>query len=77
MFELFVSEYCPYCRKVITFLQENDIDYIEKDVSDKQNFDKLVSLGGKDQVPFLNDSENNVLMYESDDIIEYVKKLQE
>lgn len=76
MFELYVSEYCPYCRKVMKFLQDNDIEFSEKDVSDSQNFDRLVSLGGKDQVPFLFDIENDVMMYESDDIIDYIKKLQ-
>ena len=76
MLELYVSEYCPYCRKVMKFMQENDIPFKEKDVSDIANFDKLVSIGGKDQVPFLNDTDNDVLMYESDNIIEYIKKLQ-
>lgn len=76
MLELYVSEYCPYCRKVMKFFEENDIDFTQKDVSDSENFDKLVALGGKDQVPFLHDSENDVMMYESDDIINYVKKLQ-
>ena len=38
--------------------------------------EKLVSLGGKDQVPFLNDTDNEVLMYESSDIIDYIKNLQ-
>lgn len=76
MLDLYVSQYCPYCRKVINFLQENDIEYNEKDVSQSENFDKLVSLGGKDQVPFLNDTNNDVLMYESDGIIEYIKNRQ-
>jgi len=77
MLDLYVSPYCPYCKKVITFLQDNDIEYSEKDVSNSENFDKLVSLGGKDQVPFLNDTDNDVLMYESDDIIAYIKSLRE
>ncbi len=76
MLDLYVSQYCPYCKKVMNFLRENDIDFNEKDVSVSENFDKLLSLGGKDQVPFLNDIDNDVLMYESDDIIEYIKKLQ-
>lgn len=33
----------------------------------------LLKLGGKAQVPFLDDIENGTSMYESDDIIEYVK----
>ena len=77
MLELYVSEYCPYCKKVMKFLQDNDIDFIKKDVSDPANFEELVSLGGRDQVPFLNDKKNEVLMYESDDIIKYIKNNQE
>ena len=30
-------------------------------------------IGGKSQVPFLYDKENKIKMYESDDIIEYLK----
>ena len=75
MLDLYVSQYCPYCKKVMNYLQGNDVDFNMLDVSDSENFDKLVKLGGKDQVPFLNDTENDVLMYESDDIIDYISKL--
>lgn len=75
MLDLYVSQYCPYCKKVMNFLNENSIDFNMMDVSDEGNFNKLVSLGGKDQVPFLNDTDNDVLMYESDDIISYIKNL--
>lgn len=77
MFDLYVSEYCPYCKKVMAFLKDNDIEFNERDISDIENLEKLVSLGGKDQVPFLNDTVNEVLMYESDDIITYINNLQE
>ncbi len=76
MLDLYVSQYCPYCKKVMTYLDENNIDFNMIDVGSEENFKKLVSLGGKDQVPFLNDTDNDVLMYESDDIIEYIKNLQ-
>lgn len=75
MLDLYVSQYCPYCKKVMNYLQENDIEFNLLDVADSENFDKLVKLGGKDQVPFLNDTEKDVLMYESDDIIDYISKL--
>lgn len=76
MLDLYISQYCPYCKKVINFLYENNIDFNLKDVGIEENFEKLVSLGGKDQVPFLNDTDNEVLMYESSDIIDYIKNLQ-
>lgn len=71
MFELYISETCPYCRKVMDFLDEENIEYDIKDVSITQNREKLLKLGGMLQVPFLHDDNTN--LYESDDIIEYVK----
>ena len=34
----------------------------------------LMKLGGKEQFPFLVDTDRGEMMYESEDIIEYVKK---
>lgn len=73
MFDLYVSETCPYCRKVMDFLEENKIKYNKKNVAEPQNLNLLLKLGGKAQVPFLDDPANNVSMYESDDILEYIK----
>lgn len=72
MFDLYISETCPYCRKVIDFLEENNIKYNKKNVIEPANLNMLLKLGGKAQVPFLDDFEDNISMYESDDIIEYV-----
>lgn len=74
MLELYVMESCPYCKKVMSFLEENNISYSKMDISNRENYDALLNLGGMEQVPFLNDTENNVKMYESDDIIKYVSK---
>lgn len=75
MIELYISETCPYCRKVLNYFDEKGIKYVKHDVSQPENFDKLMELGGKYQVPFLYDSENNIKMYESDDIIKYSGRL--
>lgn len=75
MLELYYSETCPYCRRVIEYLRENDIDFSPKDVSIPQYYDELVELGKIAQVPFLVDTDNNIKMYESDSIISYVKNL--
>lgn len=72
MFDLYISETCPYCRKVIDFLEENNIKYNKKNVIEPENLNMLLKLGGKAQVPFLDDFEKNISMYESDDIIEYL-----
>ncbi len=75
MIELYILPMCPYCRKVLAFLDENNIEYVTYDINESQNEKNLIQLGGKSQVPYLVDSENNVQMYESDDIIAYVKSL--
>lgn len=77
MIELFIMETCPYSQKVMKFAKENDIDYEKMDITKSENLDKLMELGGMRQVPFLYDPENDVTMYESDDIIEYFKENEE
>ncbi len=71
MFDLYISETCPYCRKVIDFFEENNIKYNKRNVIEPENLNMLLKLGGKAQVPFLDDFEKNISMYESDDIIQY------
>ncbi len=74
MLELYVSEVCPYCHKVEKYLSDNNIEYTERDIAGQENMEKLLQLGGKMQVPFFHDTEKNVTMYESDDIVKYVKE---
>lgn len=77
MLNLYVIEQCPYCRKVRTFLDEKNVTYTPLlcpyPPEDQTNRNQLMELGGKGQVPFLHDTDRNVTLYESDDIIAYVK----
>ncbi len=75
MLDLFILETCPYCRKVMNYLDEKGIKYNKIDISDKVAEEALIQLGGKRQVPFLVDKDRNIQMYESDDIIEYLKTI--
>ena len=52
----------------------DNIKYNKVDITEPENLNMLIKLGGKKQVPFLDDKENNIAMYESDDIIKYLKK---
>ena len=75
MLDLFVLETCPYCKKVMEFLEKENIKYRKIDISDKDSENSLIQIGGKRQVPFLVDKERNLQMYESEDIIEYLKTI--
>ena len=75
MLELFVLETCPYCKKVTDFLEKESIKYQKIDISNKESEESLIQIGGKRQVPFLVDTERNIQMYESNDIIEYLKTI--
>lgn len=77
MLDLFVLETCPYSQKVMRFMKENNIPYHKHDVEDSENLEELIELGGEQQVPFLYDEDNDISMYESDDIIEYVSKIKD
>lgn len=73
MFDLFILETCVYCKKVMSFMDEKGIKYNKIDISNKASEEALIKMGGKRQVPFLVDTYRNIQMYESNDIIEYLK----
>lgn len=51
------------------------VEFDLKDVSDNETFAaELVEKGGMMQVPFLIDTEKDVSMYESSDIIDYIRE---
>lgn len=74
MFELYYSESCPYCKKVMTYFKENNIDFDPKDVTFRENYEKLMELGKIPQIPFLYDTETGNGLYESTNIIDYAQK---
>lgn len=75
MIDLFVLENCPYCKKVMNYMDENGMKYNKIDISNKASEEALINIGGKRQVPFMVDKDRNIQMYESSDIIEYLKTL--
>ena len=75
MLLLYTIDGCPYCKKVTNFLEEKNIPYKNMSISDPVNLDELLVLGGEKQAPFLVDTDKNVKMYESEDIIKYLDTL--
>lgn len=74
MLDLFILETCPYCKKVIGYMKENNIKFHKFDTINSDNVLRLLSIGGKDQVPFLYNETTNDKLYESDEIIKYLRK---
>lgn len=69
-YTLYIKETCPYCVKVLRFMERAGITLPTKSTFDAENRAQLVNIGGKPQVPCL--VIDGKAMYESDDIIEYL-----
>jgi len=63
---------CPYCQKVLRFMNENGILIDMYSTTEPENRDFLLSNGGKNQVPCLFIGQE--ALYESNDIIAYLKE---
>ena len=75
MFTLYYKPSCPFCQRVLQMAENLKAELELKDVSeDEAALAELIEKGGKQQVPFLVDSEKDVSMYESSDIIEYMRE---
>lgn len=75
--DLYIYTRCPWCSKVIKFLKDNNwLDHVNIiDAGISQNLAELKSLNkNKTQCPCLVDKSAQVVMLESSDIIEYLRK---
>ena len=71
--ELFVMAGCPYCIRVLDYMRAAGIEMPVHDIyADPQAFARLMEVGGKKQTPCL--FIDGVAMYESADIIDYLRK---
>lgn len=75
---LFYSPGCPYCKKVIRFINDNEeriyINY--ENVTNDNSKNKLRKMTERGQIPVLLYEKDGdlTLLYESDDIIKYLDK---
>lgn len=74
--KLYEFEACPYCRLVRETLTELDLDalILPCPKGGHRFRDEAVRLGGKAQFPLLVDENTGVMLYESKDIIDYLRK---
>ena len=70
--ELYMKPTCPYCIKVMNFMEDNSIAIPLRDIeADEEAAKTLISVGGKRQVPCL--FIDGRPLYESGDIIEWLR----
>jgi glutathione S-transferase len=56
-------------------VEEKGIEVDEREVYFSEEYmAELMEKGGKRQIPYLHDTDKNIQMYESDDIIEYLQE---
>ncbi len=74
MLILYYRSTCPFHYKVLDTLEELGLHAEERDIADPAVAAELVAKGGKQQVPYLVDSDRGISMYESADIIAYLRE---
>ena len=68
---LYYKPTCPYCLKVLRFMQAEGIECEMRNTLEPGVADELIGIGGKRQVPCL--VIDGKALYESNDIIAYMK----
>jgi len=75
MLNLYYKPTCPYCVRVLTANETIQAPLTLLNVLAATGaMAALMEKGGKTQVPFLEDTDHGVLMYESNDIITYLSE---
>ena len=74
MLNLYIKTGCPYCLRVLEANRTiNALLQLLNISEDSSLRDELLQKGGKTQAPYLEDTDHGVSMYESLDIIQYLK----
>jgi len=73
MLSLYYKESCPFCQRVMQMADNLGVEFDLKDIEDDTIAAELVEKGGKCMVPYLVDTDKDVAMYESNDIIDYIR----
>ncbi|MCA9354283.1 MAG: glutathione S-transferase N-terminal domain-containing protein [Candidatus Kaiserbacteria bacterium] len=75
MLTLYMRSTCPFCQRVIQMAENLNVALELKDVDeDTAALAELEVKTSGSQVPYLVDSEKEVAMFESSDIIEYLRE---
>lgn len=71
-YRLYVMKACPFCKKVTRYMDKHNINIQVVDIGEANHREDLLSLGGQVQVPALR--KDDKIMYESSDIVKYLKE---
>ena len=75
MLTMYMKPTCPFSRRVMAVIDRLELEVEYKDIAaDEALAAELESIGGKRQVPYLIDTDANVSMYESDDIVAHLQR---
>jgi len=73
MLTLFYKPTCPFCQRVLGEAEGMGLTMNLRDISsDTVALEALIEKGGKKMVPFLEDTDRGITMYESGDIVAYL-----
>lgn len=73
MLTLYYRPTCPFSKKVLAAAKELGVGLEVRDIGEAPHLEELLRRGGKKQVPYLVDRAHETEMYESEDIIAYLK----
>lgn len=83
MLELYQAESCPHSTAVREKLTELGLSYVIHnprlpgdeggDVLNEVAHDAMTELGGRDEIPYLVDTDREETLYESEDIVDYLE----
>jgi glutaredoxin len=73
MIILYTKNNCQYCEKVKQVFLERGTVYEERNINVPEFLQEVQALGAR-TMPFMKDTSANVLLGESEDIIEYISE---
>jgi glutathione S-transferase len=75
MFTLYYKPSCAFSQRVMQMAENFNTELELKDITESEvAMAELLEKGGKEQTPFLVDSERGVSIYEANDIIDHLRE---
>ena len=73
---LFIKPHCPWCQKVMHWLDERDIKYEKLDIiADEATFDEMVRLSGQELAPVIEVNGKVLVDFGPEELAKFWEKL--